>query len=504
MRQMIDFRDYLIEKFSDIDKALYFLEVALEEYEKDPDGAALYYGFSAAVEGQGGVQKFALKTHSTPQAVSDALLSKDEIQIAELLKKQVLARRGKDKNIAQNEALPKWKKVFISEVAKVVTGKTPPTAVKSNYDGKVPFVSPADLGSTKYIQCAQKTLSIKGSKLSPVIPAGSTLFTCIGSTIGKTGIASIELRTNQQINSAIPNNIDEEYLYYALSFISPKIKKLAAVQAIPIINKTGFENQIIRIPECRNIQKAIASLLEKWDTAIEKTEALIEAKEKRFKWLLKTLISDQQDNPEWREVQLGEFMEFKNGLNTRKENYGSGIKFVNVMDVFSHNYLYANDVIGSVQATKKQRVGYSVKYGDVLFNRTSETFEEIALSSVYLDKKEIIFGGFVIRGRQKSNILIPEYSAYCFQAYTVRRELIRRGQGAVRANIGQKDLSKIPVVIPPVNEQKVIASLLNKSQGEIDLLKQLTEQYRTQKRGLMQKLLTGKWRVKEEKISCRT
>ena len=82
--------------------------------------------------------------------------------------------------------------------------------------------------------------------------------------------------------------------------------------------------------------------------------------------------------------------------------------------------------------------------------------------------------------------------------------MIRRGQGAVRANIGQKDLSKIPVVIPPVNEQKVIASLLNKSQGEIDLLKQLTEQYRTQKRGLMQKLLTGKWRVKEEKISCRT
>ena len=272
MRQMIDFSDYLIEKFSDIDKALSFLKVALEEYKKDPDGAALYYGFSAAVEAQGGVQKFALKTHSTPQAVSDALLSKDEIQIAELLKKQVLARRGKEKNIAQNGPLPKG----------------------------------------------------------------------------------------------------------------------------------------------------------------------------------------------WREIQLGEFMEFKNGLNTKKENYGSGVKFVNVMDVFSHNHLYANDVIGSVQVNEKQRVGYSVKYGDVLFNRTSETFEEIAMSSVYLDKKEIIFGGFVIRGRQESNILIPDYSAYCFQAHTVRRELIRRGQGAVRANIGQKDLSKIPVIIPPVNEQKAIASLLKK------------------------------------------
>ena len=272
MRKMRNYRDYLIEKLSDHERAISYLQTTLEEYEKDPDGAALYYGFSAAVEGQGGVQKFALKTHSTPQAVSDALLSKDEIQIAELLKKQVLAKRGEDKDIARNEALPEG----------------------------------------------------------------------------------------------------------------------------------------------------------------------------------------------WQEVQLGEFMEFKNGLNTRKENYGSGVKFVNVMDVFSHNHLYANDIIGSVQVTKKQRVDYSVKYGDVLFNRTSETFEEIAMASVYLDKKEIIFGGFVIRGRQKTNILIPEYSAYCFQAHTVRRELIRRGQGAVRANIGQKDLSKIPVIIPPVNEQKTIASLLKK------------------------------------------
>ena len=177
----------------------------------------------------------------------------------------------------------------------------------------------------------------------------------------------------------------------------------------------------------------------------------------------------------WREVQLGEFMEFKNGLNTRKENYGSGVKFVNVMDVFSHNYLYANDIIGSVQVTKKQLVDYSVKYGDVLFNRTSETIEEIAMSSVYLDKKEIIFGGFVIRGRPKSNILIPEYSAYCFQAHTVRRELIRRGQGAVRANIGQKDLSKIPMVIPPINEQKAIASLLEKWDTTIEKTEALIE-----------------------------
>ena len=123
MRKMRNYRDFLIEELADRDKALSFLEVLLEEYEKDPDGAALYYGFSAAVEAQGGVQKFAMKTHSAPQAVSDALLSKDEIQIAELLKKQVLARRGKEKDIAQNEPLPKgWREVKLGEISKFSKG----------------------------------------------------------------------------------------------------------------------------------------------------------------------------------------------------------------------------------------------------------------------------------------------------------------------------------------------------------------------------------------------
>ena len=123
MRKMRRYHDYLIEKLSDRERAISYLQTALEEYEKDPDGAALYYGFSAAVEAQGGVQKFALKTHSTPQAVSDALLSKDEIQIAELLKKQVLARRGKNKDIAQNEPLPKgWREVQLGEFMEFKNG----------------------------------------------------------------------------------------------------------------------------------------------------------------------------------------------------------------------------------------------------------------------------------------------------------------------------------------------------------------------------------------------
>ena len=84
------------------------------------------------------------------------------------------------------------------------------------------------------------------------------------------------------------------------------------VQILPRAERISSRIPVALFPTL-NEQKAIASLLEKWDTAIEKTEALIEAKEKRFKWLLKTLISDQQDNPEWRQVKLGEICTFEYG-----------------------------------------------------------------------------------------------------------------------------------------------------------------------------------------------
>ncbi|MDE0470411.1 MAG: hypothetical protein OXH57_00590 [Ekhidna sp.] len=79
------YRDYLIEKLSDRERSISYLQTVLEEHEKDPDGAALYYGFSAAVEGQGGAREFARKTHSNPQDVANAMSSKDETLIANII-----------------------------------------------------------------------------------------------------------------------------------------------------------------------------------------------------------------------------------------------------------------------------------------------------------------------------------------------------------------------------------------------------------------------------------
>lgn len=98
-----------------------------------------------------------------------------------------------------------WQVSTLSEKFELATGTTPPTRDLANYGDTYLFVSPADLGRNKYIIDTEKKLSNKGFKYSRKYPKGSTLFTCIGSTIGKTGLALEELTSNQQINAIFPN-----------------------------------------------------------------------------------------------------------------------------------------------------------------------------------------------------------------------------------------------------------------------------------------------------------
>src|SRR4051794_37822190 len=98
-----------------------------------------------------------------------------------------------------------WAPIRIDAVGTVVTGSTPPTRDRSNYGSDYLFVSPADLGRSKYVRTTSKMLSKLGFARSRGVPAGSTLFVCIGSTIGKVGLAAKQLATNQQINAIVPD-----------------------------------------------------------------------------------------------------------------------------------------------------------------------------------------------------------------------------------------------------------------------------------------------------------
>jgi type I restriction enzyme S subunit len=103
----------------------------------------------------------------------------------------------------------------------------------------------------------------------------------------------------------------------------------------------------------------------------------------------------------WKEKSLGELLEFKNGINASKEQYGKGVKFINVLDILNNEFITHDKILGSVDVDQDTVDKYPVNYGDILFQRSSETREEVGTASVYLDKEHIAtFGGFVIRGKR--------------------------------------------------------------------------------------------------------
>ena len=162
-----------------------------------------------------------------------------------------------------------WEKCKLGDYGKVVTGNTPPTKDIENYEnGTYLWASPADLGTIKSITETKTMLSAQGFLKTRTLPKGSVLVTCIGSTIGKAGMATKEMSTNQQINSIVVNdNNDNEFVYYAIQSAFPRYLSSIAVQAVPIISKSAFELLPNNRPYLQE-QKKIGRFLSMFDERI--------------------------------------------------------------------------------------------------------------------------------------------------------------------------------------------------------------------------------------------
>ena len=276
------------------------------------------------------------------------------------------------------------------------------------------------------------------------------------------------------------------------------IEKIKARSAQPGANAKDFASFKISLPTFPE-QKAIASLLAKWDTAIEKIEALIEAKEKRFKWLLKTLISDQQDNPGWRQVRLEDACEVIVSPVDKKTVDGElPVKLCNYTDVYYNNAI--DSKINFMAATAKPREieKFSIITDDVIITKDSETPDDIGVPAYVKETIDNLLCGYHLTILRPKKQTIGKYVCYALTSPRVKYDFYRFTNGITRFGLTTESYQKIKIPLPPPPEQKRIANILDTAKEEVEFLKQLTEQYRTQKRGLMQKLLTGKWRVKNK------
>ena len=198
----------------------------------------------------------------------------------------------------------------------------------------------------------------------------------------------------------------------------------------------------------------------------------------------------------WDTATIGDFLDFKNGLNKGKEFFGYGTPIVNYTDVYRKRGLTKSDVRGKVNLTRDEIHRFDARKNDVFFTRTSETPEEVGMSSVLLDDiDDCVFSGFVLRGRPKNDMFVPEYCKYCFTTEAIRSAIIMGCTYTTRALTNGTQLSAIEIVVPPKPEQEAIAKSLTEIDDLISSLEKLITKKKAIKQGAMQELLTGKRRL---------
>ena len=187
------------------------------------------------------------------------------------------------------------KKIHISDIGKIVTGKTPRTSVAENYDGYIPFLTPSDDLSHKSAPKTTKTLTEQGLNevRNCLLPSRSICVSCIGSDLGKVVMTKEPTVTNQQFNSIIPNkNFNADFVYYFMTLVGRELNYLSKTStAVPIINKSSFSNYEIEVPDLET-QNRIASILSSIDSKIELNRRINDNLEQQAQALFKSWFVD--------------------------------------------------------------------------------------------------------------------------------------------------------------------------------------------------------------------
>ena len=389
----------------------------------------------------------------------------------------------------------------IKEFAKISSGNTP---LRSNINdfymnGVIPWVKTMDLNNGKITKTNEKITLKAAGKCKPY-KRGTVLVAMYGgfNQIGRTGILDIEASINQAISAIEVNKslCDPEYL---IQYLNKKVslwrKFAASSRKDPNITSKDVGDFDVYLPPLPE-QRAIADILSTWDTAIEKMEKLIEAKEKRFRGLLNNLLNNPEKD--WQKKSLGNIGEISSaGVDKKINKNEKPVRLVNYLDVYRTDHIYSRDLSHEVTTPETKAIKCRVKRGDIFFTPTSEVNYDIANSAVAMeDIPDAVYSYHVVRLRLKEEWDL-NFKAYAFKSNYFYKQAYQYCEGSgQRYVISQKSFRKINVFVPPIEKQKHIGQILFKAQNEIKILKNIKYKHKKQKCGLMQKLLTGEWRVK--------
>ena len=377
-----------------------------------------------------------------------------------------------------------WVWTTLGDIAEIITGNTPSKDIKEYYSGNIPFFKPTDLEQGIHTKYSKDRLTPLGFEQSRKLPANSVLVTCIGATIGKTGLTTVEGTCNQQINAIIPTSaILAKFLFYVCisDYMQHEIKANASATTLPILNKANFSKIAITIPPLQE-QSRIVKSIEHWLSLVDCIDGnkenlqktIREAKSKILTLAIhgKLVPQDPTDEP------ASELLKRINPKAEITSDNGHYQKLPKGWVITPMQTLCA--LVDGEKQNGIERINLDVKY------LRGEREAKVLTSGKYTAAKTLLIlvdgenSGEVFRapvdgyqGSTFKQLSIHEvmYTDYVLQVINLHRKTLRENKvGSAIPHLNKKLFKAINVPIPPYEEQKRIVNAINKTFTILDTI----------------------------------
>ena len=393
--------------------------------------------------------------------------------------------------------MEEWKEYIVSDLGRIVTGKTPRTSIPENYGGIIPFLTPSDDLSGKYSPKTIKTITDIGLNevKNCLLPSRSICVSCIGSDLGKVVITKEPTVTNQQFNSIIPNDEnDADYIYYLMTIVGKQLNYLSKTStAVPIINKSTFSNFRVKLPS-KIVQHRIASILSSLDDKIEVNRKINENLEQA---LFKSWFVDFEP------FKNGEFVESELGMIPKGWRVGMLSEIADItMGTSPSGTSYNTEGQGDVFYQGRAEFGFRFPQRN-LYTTEAKRFAEVdsilvsvraPVGDINVAEERCCIGRGLASVKSKSNC--DSYILYLMQSLKPVFDRFN-GEGTVFGSINKKAFENIKIVIPTEKDVSVFNAIVNSMDGKIKNMEQESRRLAELCDTLLPKLMSGEIKVNE-------
>ncbi|MUK38339.1 restriction endonuclease subunit S [Aliivibrio fischeri] len=405
-----------------------------------------------------------------------------------------------------------WKKSTAGSIAKVTSGGTPSRKNDSYWNGDIPWVTTSEVKFGVIADTEQKiTKQGLDNSSAKLFPKDTILMAMYGQgkTRGQVAKLGIEASTNQACAALLLNKEhDVEYYYQYLMSQYDNIRELANSGGQQNLSAGIIKDISVPVPPLPE-QRKIAQILSTWDKAISTTEKLIDTSKQQKKALMQQLLTGKKRlvDPETGKAFEGEWEEERlSALSIKgKGNFTDGdwIESPYIADSGCRLIQTGNIGVGCFKNKAKKYISEAsfvelkckeVKVNDLLICRLAEPAGRACVVPDIGERKMLTSVDVTIMRVDKTKSS-PEYLSYFFSLDHTLYTVTTLCGGSTRSRISRTNLGQIKILLPALNEQQKIASVLTAADKDIELLVAKLAHLKQEKKALMQQLLTGKRRV---------